>query len=168
LDEHVIERWENILGYDGYYQVSNCGRVRSTGSKARVLKQVIDKRWNYSYVTIGLLRQGKKTYKVARLVAKAFIPNPMNLPEVNHKDLNKQNNSVENLEWCTSSENVQHSWDSGKRKITYHLSKLTVDDVFEIRCLKYYGATSKAVAEAYSIHRDSVTNIWSGRSWSRV
>jgi len=105
---------------------------------------------------------------VHRLIAKAFIPNPNNLPEVNHKDRNGLNNHVDNLEWVTSSNNSKHSWASGNRKISYHLAKLSPEDVFEIRCLKYYGATTTTVAKEYDVHRETIRSIWSGKLWSRI
>ena len=112
------EIWKDIEGYEGLYQVSNLGRVRSLDKvlpcnvngimTTRVRHGLIRKphigQTGYHYV---LLRDGKrcKNYRVHRLVADAFIPNPQNLPEVNHKDEDKSNNRADNLEWCSSSYN---------------------------------------------------------------
>lgn len=101
------EIWKDIEGYEGKYQVSNIGNVRSldyrhTG-KIKRLKLNTDKS---GYSRLRLYKEGKpEDYLVYRLVAQAFIPNPNNLPCVNHKDENPRNNCVWNLEWCTYSYN---------------------------------------------------------------
>lgn len=98
------EVWKDIEGYEGLYQVSNLGRVRSLNylhtGQMRVLKQCFYDR--KGYLGVNLYKNGKSKHpKVHRLVAIAFIPNPLNLPCINHKDENKENNCVENLEWCS-------------------------------------------------------------------
>lgn len=94
-----MENWKDIIGFEGLYQVSDLGRVKSFyNGKERVLVGV--KNTN-GYLKVGLWKDGKvKQYRVHRLVAEAFIPNPYGLPEVNHKDECKTNNAVSNLEWC--------------------------------------------------------------------
>ncbi len=111
------EQWRKVVGYDDYYEVSNLGRVRSIDRtiqytdgrvvhrKSKILSQKIDR--GYYSVTVSK-NNDKKLLKVHRLVAQAFIPNTDNLPCVNHKDENKENNSVDNLEWCTYEYNVNY------------------------------------------------------------
>ena len=96
--------WKNIKGYEGLYQVSDKGEVRSLNyrntGKVQVLKP--DKN-NRGYLQVTLCKNGKrKIFLIHRLVAMAFIPNPSNLPQINHKDENPLNNCVENLEFCDS------------------------------------------------------------------
>ena len=93
------EYWKPVVGYEGLYEVSNWGRVKSLKfGKEKILKQSI----RHGYYSVGLSKNGiVKTYQVHRLVAEAFIDNTDNLTQVNHKDENKLNNNVDNLEWCS-------------------------------------------------------------------
>ena len=98
------EIWKPIEGYE-FYQISNHGRVKN--AKGHFLKFTHNHR---GYVVVYLNENGKtKTMFLHRLIAKAFIPNPNNYPEVNHIDENKDNNIIENLEWCTDKYNNRHS-----------------------------------------------------------
>lgn len=101
------EIWCPIKGYEGLYEVSDKGRVKSIGyCKERILSP--GKHPN-GYLQVELYKNGeRKMCKVHRLVAQTFIPNPDNLTQVNHKDENKENNSVQNLEWCDSKYNINY------------------------------------------------------------
>ena len=106
------EIWRNVVNYEGLYMVSNLGNVKSLGNgnarnpnwqKERILKATKDIK---GYLRVDLYKDGKKKhYKVHRLVATAFLPNPDNLPQVNHKDEDKTNNRVDNLEFCSAKYN---------------------------------------------------------------
>ena len=116
------EIWKDIEGYEGLYQVSSLGRVKSfdrqityntkTGTRTRIEKGKIRKQQvtnNYLGVQLKNNNISKpKRCNVHRLVAQAFIPNPDNLPCINHRDENKQNNHVDNLEWCTQKYNLNY------------------------------------------------------------
>ena len=118
------EIWKDIEGYEGIYQVSNFGVVKSLGRyvensgtinglyhvKEKFLIPTANKK-RHDYFTIMLCKNGKqKRVRLNRLVAQAFIPNPDNKPEVNHIDGEKSNNRADNLEWVTSKENKEHAW----------------------------------------------------------
>lgn len=125
------EIWKDIPNYEHLYQVSNVGRVRSKDKewyaynyrkkdmsivkmKGRIMKQGTT---NCNYKQVHLSKNGiEKVKSVHRLVAEVFIPNPNNLPCVNHKDGNKQNNCVENLEWCSFSYNVKNAYENNLSK----------------------------------------------------
>ena len=100
------EVWLPVIGYEDLYEVSNKGRVRN--SRKKILKQQPDG-YKLLYLKVCLYKDGKmKNKRVHRLVAKAHLQNPKNKAEVNHEDVNPKNNRIDNLTWCTRSENEQH------------------------------------------------------------
>lgn len=126
-----FEEWKPVEEFEGLYEVSNFGRVRSLNhkranrysyyiQKGRILKSGLNKKTGYW--TVVLSKNGKYfTKRVHQLVAKAFIPNPNNYPCVNHKDENKNNNKFDNLEWCTYKYN--NNFGSRNKRISISLSK---------------------------------------------
>ena len=107
-----MEEWRDIKYYNGKYQISNKGRVRN--NKGKILKPL---KRGKGYQGINLSMNGYQTFLyIHRLVAIHFIDNPENKPEVNHKDYNRQNNIVENLEWVTHRENSLYSRDNMKKR----------------------------------------------------
>lgn len=102
-----MEIFKDVKGYEGYYEISNLGRVRSTSYKGvKILKPFITKK---GYLNVIFCVKRKTEHKlIHRLVAEAFIPNPNNLPEVNHKNRDTSDNTVNNLEWVSKQENIDH------------------------------------------------------------
>lgn len=169
------EIWKDVDGYEGLYQVSNLGRVKALPKytyskgypqlrKERVLKPVYTGKYrNYLSVTFS---DGKQ-YKVHRLVAIAFIPNPDGLPLVNHKDENPSNNTVGNLEWCTNSYNVKYSAkplsESHRQKLREaHLGKPLTDahkQKISVSLRKYYNDE-----EAHMKLSNAVSEWWRNRT----
>ena len=96
---------KDIIGYEGLYAVTSCGKIWSYRSKI-FLKPQVNKD---GYLRVGLWKNGEvKKYLIHRLVAEAYIPNPEGLPQVNHKDENKENNCLQNLEWCDPKYNINY------------------------------------------------------------
>lgn len=139
----MIEEWKPVKDFELFYEVSDKGRVRSldrVDSMNRHKKGVLKSPCNNGrgYMCVNLKAHGKQKQKsIHRLVAEAFIPNPDNLPEVNHKDGNKANNCVDNLEWCTASHNKKHAFRTGLNKQRKGLNnphhKLSKEAVLHIR-----------------------------------
>lgn len=126
------EIWKDIPGYEGYYQASNLGRIKSlvrikkanSGtymSKEIILKQATSR---LGYKKVELCKNGtQKNWWVHRAVALAFLPNPNNWPDINHKDENPANNNVSNLEWCTEQYNMNYGTCIDRRKATFVRNK---------------------------------------------
>lgn len=108
------EIWKDIKGYEGLYQVSNLGNVKSLKTN----KNLYYSNSNNGYLRVGLFKNKRKMFSIHRLVAENFIPNPNEYLVVNHKDFNQKNNKVDNLEWCTSKENNNYGCHQLKRKLT--------------------------------------------------
>jgi len=178
-----LEIWKDIVGYEGYYQVSNYGKVKSLDRicwngkvnfirNSKIIKDFINKK---GYHTVSL-NKGKspKSYYVHRLVAIAFIPNPENKLQVNHKDGNKSDNRSWKIEWSTSSENNQHSYNVGLKKkpkgILSLRAKFTESQVLAIRRLyRMYPFLNKAkLARRCNVCESAIHNIISRKNWNHI
>lgn len=153
-----LEIWKDIKGYEGFYQSSTFGRARSLDTyrksrngtvrfcKGRILKLKTN---NQGYLQVNLYKNGKvKTFRVHRLVAEAFLPNPDNLPEVNHKDENKLNNCVSNLEWCTSSYN--NNYGTRIEKVSKKQSKPVLQYTLDGKFVREWKSTAECGRNGYN------------------
>ena len=176
------EVWKDVIGYEGLYEVSNVGNVRS---KDRVIvysngirvpyegnmkTQVMNK---YGYNYVGLHKDAKsKQGMVHRLVADAFIPREEGKNHVNHKDGVKTNNHASNLEWCTPQENVKHAVETGLLKdvvgVNHYKTKLTEDMVKEIRKRSSEGETYRALADEFGLVKSTIGFIVNRKTWKHV
>lgn len=182
-----LEIWKDVKNYEGLYQVSNLGNIKSLDRivetknrknylrKGKVQKKSVN---SFGYETVGFTVDSKtKIYRVHRLVALSFIENTENKPQINHIDGNKTNNNVNNLEWCTSSENQIHSVSTGLSNPSYPLLKgskngrslLKEEQVVEIRN-KYipYKYSAKKLALEYNVSESCITHILNNTSWKNI
>jgi hypothetical protein len=176
---NIIEEWRECAPG---YEVSNLGNVRGV-ERVGIAGQLIPERLMSKYATqqgylqVALTINGKTASTlVARLVAKAFIPNPFNLPEVNHLvkredgTIDKSDNRVCSLEWCTKTENMQHGVNEnlfGRGEVSVH-SKLCDDDVITIKEALLEGMTVKDIAKAFDISITAINDIRNEVTWAHV
>lgn len=154
------ELWLEVPGYETLYKVSNKGRIKSM-TYNKILKQSF---LNSGYARIILCKEGKiKAFSVHRLVAIAFIPNPDNYRYVNHKDENKLNNCVENLEWCSAIQNLKHSnVIETMLNASHKANEKTVLMFHKGKFIAEYESITKA-AEAINTFQQHVTNCLYGK-----
>jgi len=168
LDKEI---WKSIKGYNGDYLISNKGNIISNKrARGRPIKS---HNVGGGYRMVPLCENGNvKNKLVHRLVAKAFIPNPQNKPQINHIDSNPSNNDVNNLEWATQSENMIHSYKNGRQSRSgeqNHNSKLTEKEVLEIRNAYNIGVfLQKEIAHAFDISTSRVSEIVNRKSWTNI
>lgn len=170
------EIWKDVEGYEGFYMVSskaNIKRLAITDTTGRgyykkpelIIKQHINK---FGYMNIRLSKNGiQSNIKVHRIVAMAFIDNPENKPFINHIDGNKKNNDVNNLEWCTQSENIVHAYKAGlmmsRSGFNHHYSRFILNKSTGI----FYGSVTEA-ALAHCIKPDTLRSMIIGRIKNRT
>lgn len=173
----MIEKWKDIKGFESAYMVSNTGRIKSKDRtiesgrgwnvtrKSKVIKLSINKATGYYMINLNC--RGKKYPKlIHRLVAQAFIPNKLSKETVNHKDGNKLNNHVSNLEWATRSEQNIHASKMGLKKFTgvnHSQHKLTESQVIEIRSRKI-----KPLGSEFGVSDMTISDILKRRSWKHL
>jgi predicted XRE-type DNA-binding protein len=159
-----MENFIDVVGYEGLYQISNLGNVKSLGNnKFRKEKILKNGKTNCGYKTVCLSRNSTyKTYTIHRLIALHFIENKMNKRTVNHINGIKIDNRVENLEWNTTSENTKHAYDNGLIKVSKaenHVNaKLSNKQVLQIRLIGR-NLKQKQIAEIYGITQTNVSNV---------
>ena len=154
------------LSINNNYYINKKGDIYSYYTN-RILKQRNSKK---GYPSVHLTINGEGVSKVVhRLVAKTFIPNPDNLPQVNHIDGNKENNSVENLEWCTNEYNMRHSWELGLRK-PLKGNEIGTSKLLEHEVIDIYGSeeNSYKLSEKYNVSTSLINLIRSDKVWSHV
>lgn len=166
----ILEEWKDIKGYEKYYQISNLGNIKRFAGKClaknnsyrRVSERIITPfpnktRGNYFYVNLVMYGVSQQ-YRIHILVAKHFLSNPENKPEVNHKDDNKKNNFINNLEWVTSSENKIKAYEtkimqSGEK---HYNSKLSNKDIIDIRISN---ESNEILAKKYNVTKTHIVRI---------
>ena len=176
------EEWRSIQKYEGHYEVSSLGRIKSLGittvskegrkytRKERILKIGYG---NTGYANVALLKDGvQTTYKVHRLVAEAFIDNVECKKTVNHNDGDKSNNSVPNLQWSTYKEQMEHAIIEGLSDLkgeSNNSSKLTTEEVLDIRDLYSTGNyTQVSLSDMFNVAPSTISNIVKRKRWNHV
>lgn len=182
----VTERWVSAVGWEGAYEVSSLGRIRSIDRqitqtngatyfrKGQLIKSLLYGR-NYLSVLLQVVGGKKQCLTVHKMVAKAFLPNPDGKPYVNHIDLNKTNNCVENLEWVTPSENLIHAIAAGAKKpppVTFGeanvRSKLTAAAVIAAREAHRGGTSIKDLARENGVSVPAMYQAVKGIGWAHI
>ena len=167
-----MEIWKDIDGCKGVYQVSNLARVKSIdhycsgryGSGKQTGRVLRQSKCYKGYMRVSINKNNKRfTTGAHRLLALHFIPNPQNKPQVNHINGIKDDNRIENLEWCTNQENQIHAIKNNLTNPNYgekhHNSKLSNDQVLQIRYLHSVGYTGKKLAEHYRVSGAAMSKI---------
>jgi len=175
-----MEIWKDIEGYEGIYQVSNLGRVKSLERiivcknnvkkfySEKFLKPVSDNQ-GYQIIHLNSKIHKSKNHKIHRLVAFAFIPIINGKIEINHIDGNKKNNEINNIEWCTSSENKKHAFKLGLRnnKGENGSHKIKEKQAIEIK-YQNKGKTLKCIAKKYNVSIALISKIKNNKVWTHI
>ena len=145
----IEEIWKDVIGYEGLYKISNLGRAKRIykNKPEKILKPI---KGSYGYMHYSFCKNSKtQSFRIHRLVALYFIDNPSNYPEVNHIDGNKENYSIENLEWCTRSQNMKHGHSLGlifTNKASEAVKIITEEKLIIIKKMKNLGFTLKEMS----------------------
>lgn len=180
-----IETWKPIPNYEFLYQASSLGSIRSFDKivnmkqninylkKGKLLSPALSKKSQYFRIKLSAGDCGYETLLVHRLIALTFIPNPDNLPEINHINGIKTDNRVENLEWITRKENIAHAYRTGLRIAPFGenacTAKLTEKEVLEIKCILASNRfTQVQIAEMYGVKKSAIGYINVGINWKHL
>lgn len=155
-----IELWKPVPNYEGLYEVSSKGRIRRLWKNSNKIKSQ-DTLRGYKKVTLFKNQIGKR-FQVHRLVAQAFIPNPLELPQVNHKDENPSNNNVENLEWCTNLYNMRYGT-AIKRQVEKRSKRVIQYDLNDNFIAEYCSTHDAALKTGFS--QSSISMCCTGGYW---
>ena len=170
------EIWKDIEGYEGLYQVSNMGRVKSLArtrnmnlhdhrSVAPVPERILKFGQSLGYQAVTLAKDGvNRTFRVHKLVALAFIQNPDRKPEINHKDGNKHNNKAENLEWVTAKENQRHAISTGLRNDMRRRKVINQYSRDGVLLNVWYGYAE--IEKSLGLPRQTICNCCKGRTYT--
>lgn len=163
-----MEIWKDIEGYEGFYQINCNGHVKSLRTGKTLKPGTINGYYSIT-LCVNFLH---KSFLVHRLIAKSFIPNPDNKPCINHKDGNRKNNALDNLEWCTQLENVRHAFRNGLVNTSagekHYRSRLKKEDVLDIIRLVNAGGKKSKIAKQYNITNPAISRIIGGYVWKNV
>jgi hypothetical protein len=174
----ITETWKDVIGYEGIYQVSNIGRIRSLdrvtchGHKRRGVI-LSSKKGNNGYEKVILSKGNNKSHvSTHRIVAETFLIKDRDNFIVNHKDGNKLNNDVTNLEWVSNSYNIQHAFDNGlnhgRKGMKHHMAKLNDLQVRIIKKSLILGVRLTDLASIFNVSIGTISNIKNGNGWSHV
>lgn len=175
----MMEIWKDIQDYEGLYQVSNYGAVRSIDRtvrfgrklKGKILSQSVEKD---GYFVVNLSKNGKtKSFRVHRLVAMAFITNANGYKEINHKDEKKQNNCVENLEWCDTKYNINYGERnnlvsralSGEKSYNHKLTNVQVEEIRKTYKRRSKDFNMQKLSKKYGVSLTHISRIINNQRW---
>jgi hypothetical protein len=177
--------WVDVVGYEGIYQITRCGKMRSLdrlvkgrgGNRQRVkgtlLKPSISDGYLYFHLRDG--EGGRHNKYMHRLLCVAFLPNHKNYPCVNHKDSNRANNSLDNLEWCTQQQNIQHAYDNGRienlNAARGEQSGVSILKDWQVREIKHKlrgKETVASIARDYLVDFKTISSIRDNKTWKHI
>lgn len=181
------EEWRAVVGYEGYYEVSNLGRVRSLDReqaqknrgvlvlytlKGRILRPAMGHGRGHAYLKVSLTRNNrKKEGMIHRLVLEAFVGPPPEGYVANHKNGIRDDNRPANLEWVTTQRNTQHAIETGLRDFRgekHPFARLTAADVYTIRRLGKQGMRARDIARQYGMSRECINMILWRKTWKHL
>src|SRR5574341_1323795 len=175
-----MEEWKYVQGYEGRYQVSNIGRLKSlfrddqmkNGKRITVEEKILKPKIIFGYEKVNLLKSSnRKTFSIHQLVARAFIPNPINYKAINHLNGDKRDNAFFNLQWCNDLINNRHAYATGLNhgpvgEFSGH-AKLTNASVIEIRKLSET-MMLKDIAEIFQVAPCTISQIVGRKLWKHI